>query len=764
MASTNILGLTFLFLLFISTLCFASNDRYINPADNRDFTTNQDTNDINAYNQNYLIAQDDRYTNPNDPRDVLTKQTIEWANITGIPDYFIGGGNGSIQYNNNGVIGGFGQWSEDLHQFSFFTNIGDFPDVFIVNGDAGNATISTVSDLLTIKSTTTFDKNVYADYFIGDGSLLTGISSGTDTNWQTDFNAFDANMGATYLKLDQTVQQTVMNGSPIFDSGILWLQNGLLHIGTINPTVYENTFISDPNQFAINAPEISLEGLGLTNEGLLFSSETANEVGVSSITGVTDLKFVGMKGTFDTSTILTIGDPENPVATQNNGAYNLYDEGYYFAFNVYAYKTVGANTVYSATPLYLDFSDGGTSSVNYRINMSWDAVAGATGYRVLVMTDDYNGYYEDYYQDTLTNQMYYDGTAGLYGTYPTPTSPATFYSDALDVLGDINITGNSDMTGNLTISNLTASQALMTDANKKLISADYLNQAVKTTSSPTFVKGTVTGSLQIPDSSSATVGVIRQNGKVLLNTKGTNNIFLGSSDIAPGNFTLSGTGNIAIGRAALYQVSSGTGNFALGVNTLLLTTTGSNNVAIGTNAGMYIAAGTSDNMAIGYEALKSAKSSWNTAVGAGALIAHGQIVTYGGNTGVGRAAGVALTSGQYNTFIGTNAANLGLDQNATVTESIAIGYQATTQKSYQAVLGSTAITETLLRGNVGIGRTPTAKLDVNGIINSNASIKTDTNFWAKGFQGIDKNMTIMKTALTTCDLNFVGGLLVATNC
>lgn len=40
---------------------------------------------------------------------------------------------------------------------------------------------------------------------------------------------------------------------------------------------------------------------------------------------------------------------------------------------------------------------------------------------------------------------------------------------------------------------LTASQAVITDANKKLISVDYLNQAVKTTSSPTFVGLDLTG-------------------------------------------------------------------------------------------------------------------------------------------------------------------------------------------------------------------------------------------------------------------------------
>ena len=43
------------------------------------------------------------------------------------------------------------------------------------------------------------------------------------------------------------------------------------------------------------------------------------------------------------------------------------------------------------------------------------------------------------------------------------------------------------------ITSLTASQAVMTDANKQLVSVDYLNQAVKTTSSPTFANITDSG-------------------------------------------------------------------------------------------------------------------------------------------------------------------------------------------------------------------------------------------------------------------------------
>ncbi|MDD5005099.1 MAG: polymorphic toxin-type HINT domain-containing protein [Candidatus Omnitrophica bacterium] len=52
---------------------------------------------------------------------------------------------------------------------------------------------------------------------------------------------------------------------------------------------------------------------------------------------------------------------------------------------------------------------------------------------------------------------------------------------------------------------LTASQAVMTDANKKLVSADYLNQAVKTTSSPTFSSLYLSSALRLNSTSNQIV-------------------------------------------------------------------------------------------------------------------------------------------------------------------------------------------------------------------------------------------------------------------
>jgi hypothetical protein len=63
-----------------------------------------------------------------------------------------------------------------------------------------------------------------------------------------------------------------------------------------------------------------------------------------------------------------------------------------------------------------------------------------------------------------------------------------------------------------------------------------------------------------------------------------------------------------------------------------------------------------------------------------------------------------------------------------VTNSIAIGVDAAATKPNQAVLGPATITETLLRGNVGIGTTnPTSKLTVAGAISDGVTTATNSD-------------------------------------
>lgn len=108
--------------------------------------------------------------------------------------------------------------------------------------------------------------------------------------------------------------------------------------------------------------------------------------------------------------------------------------------------------------------------------------------------------------------------------------------------------GNTVFFSGLTDSSLTASQAVMTDANKKLVSQDYLNQAVKTTSSPTFANITDNGL-------TASKFVFTSAGKVLSSSAPSNII----NDILPSQAGANGCFLKSNGTSVLWDTVSAPG-------------------------------------------------------------------------------------------------------------------------------------------------------------------------------------------------------------
>jgi len=86
------------------------------------------------------------------------------------------------------------------------------------------------------------------------------------------------------------------------------------------------------------------------------------------------------------------------------------------------------------------------------------------------------------FQELATNLTSLAGLTFASTSFVKMSAAGTF---ALDT-NEYYKSGDSVSFADITLVNLTASQALMTDADKKLVSVDYLNQAVKTTSSVTF--------------------------------------------------------------------------------------------------------------------------------------------------------------------------------------------------------------------------------------------------------------------------------------
>jgi hypothetical protein len=105
-----------------------------------------------------------------------------------------------------------------------------------------------------------------------------------------------------------------------------------------------------------------------------------------------------------------------------------------------------------------------------------------------------------------------------------------------------------------------------------------------------------------------------------------------------------------------------------------------------------------------------------------------------GNLGIGTNAGVGITSGTDNTFIGNGSGDVG--QLVTAVGSNAIGHNTVTTASYQTVIGHTDITETQISG---------------AIILANRNVNTVTGSAIATIAGGSSN------AITTATQSFIGG-------
>jgi hypothetical protein len=219
----------------------------------------------------------------------------------------------------------------------------------------------------------------------------------------------------------------------------------------------------------------------------------------------------------------------------------------------------------------------------------------------------------------------------------------------------------------------------------------------------------VNGDLDLPQTTSPTVGVINVGGNPFMHACcDVSNILIGAG---AGNFTMSGNGNTAVGSATMQQNTTGYSNAAFGLNALQSNTTGNLNTATGGGA------------------LQSNTSgSLNVASGLGALQGN---TTGSNNVGIGYTAGNTTnnqnTTGSSNTYVGVfsnpgtqttlnNVTAIGASAQVTANNATAIGANAQATASNSLVLGSiNGVNGATASTNVGIGTTtPAATLDVHG--------------------------------------------------
>jgi hypothetical protein len=204
----------------------------------------------------------------------------------------------------------------------------------------------------------------------------------------------------------------------------------------------------------------------------------------------------------------------------------------------------------------------------------------------------------------------------------------------------------------------------------------------------------VNGSLNLPATASATVGVISLGGKPFLHNfslvNSNVNTFVGDN---AGNFTMSGNDNTGVGANALSANSAGYANAAFGFDALSLNSGGWDNSAFGSNA-------------LGL----NTTGSHNTAVGNLALSSLG----FNGGTGnsniaIGDTAGGNLETGNLNIYIGNvGPATVGSESNV-----IRIGTVGTQTATFiagisGATTGGVAV-PVLVDGNGQLGTTSSSR-------------------------------------------------------
>lgn len=221
----------------------------------------------------------------------------------------------------------------------------------------------------------------------------------------------------------------------------------------------------------------------------------------------------------------------------------------------------------------------------------------------------------------------------------------------------------------------------------------------------------------------------------LSTTTGQHNVFIGANT---GRLNVDGSYNMFIGSNAGYSNSTGLNNTFIGGGAGMRNQSGKNNLYLGSNSGFNNNGNNNTfiGLSSGYGVQDVSNGSYNVFLGTESGFA---LTTGIDNIGIGSGAGYVLTTGNENVLLGPRAGSglttgirnvfIGTDSKTTsnaVTNSVAIGYNASVSASNSIVLGANA--------NVGIGvSAPSAKLEVKSGTTGSSGLKfTDLTSGAPG--------------------------------
>ena len=331
------------------------------------------------------------------------------------------------------------------------------------------------------------------------------------------------------------------------------------------------------------------------------------------------------------------------------------------------------------------------------------------------------------------------------GTLTTPAYSSTITLGASGTLGTITL-GNATSGGGTTLitppTGVNGTVTLTLPSTTTILAGLSPSQTFTSTnifSSPTPSTTTASGAVVISAgglgvfgnayiggviniaATTSTAGQITQGGERFIHTYQPSgqqqNVFIGFQ--AGRTSTMSGGGNVGIGRAALQSLTGGANNLCFGDAAAYLLTAGSANIVIGQSNGQGLRSGnnncligvgannagdTTSNSAFGYQSLKSTLNNGNSAFGfnAGNTLT-GSANTNGFNSCFGYTAGsqvqtiggltsAVLTTGTNNTMLGTYAGST----SATGTYRTAVGSDSICESNNAIKLGRDTLDVVLL--------------------------------------------------------------------
>ncbi len=322
-------------------------------------------------------------------------------------------------------------------------------------------------------------------------------------------------------------------------------------------------------------------------------------------------------------------------------------------------------------------------------------------------------------QDASTSQKGVVQLTDISGTSSTLATTQKAMNDGLATKADTThshsamVSGPATATDNAVARFDGATGKIVQNSTVVITDAGNMGVGIDTPSTLLHVAGAITAkapsagasALNIKDSGGVTALEVRASSATasigvgttaLQNNTGSYNTATGSTALAQNT---SGSNNTATGQTSLSQNNTGSYNSGHGAGSLSANTTGDSNTANGYRALFYNTTGT-ENTTVGSGAqYYNSEGSYNTAAGASALLDN---TTGSYNTAVGDRAGyngMGLRTLSYSTFLGywATATADGL------TNVTAIGNGAQATKSNQVVIGNASVTETLLRGSLGVG-------------------------------------------------------------